>query len=66
MNGRKGMRAMDIVAVLTKVVQNQQQIINEQKKLLNEQNETNENQDKLINALFKRIKKLEETPNKKQ
>ena len=66
MNSRKGMRAMDIVAVLTKVAQEQQQIINEQKKLLNEQNETNEKQDKLINALLKRIKKLEEKPNKKQ
>jgi hypothetical protein len=45
MNGRKGMRAMDIVAVLTKVVQDQQRV--------------NEEQNKLINKLLKKIKELE-------
>ena len=45
MNGRRGMRAMDIVAVLTKVVQDQQRV--------------NEEQNKLINKLIKRIEELE-------
>jgi hypothetical protein len=55
MNGRKGMRAMDIVAVLTKVAQNQQRKISEQKKSIEElrefihdQNEINKKQDGLI------------------
>ncbi len=33
-NGRKGLGSMDIVAVLTKVLQDQQQVINDQKKAL--------------------------------
>jgi len=45
MNGRKGMRAMDVVAVLTKVVQEQQKV--------------NEEQNKLINELKEKIKELE-------
>jgi len=52
MNGRKGMRAMDIVAVLTKVVQDQQKTIDDQEK-------RNKIQDKLINELKERIKELE-------
>jgi len=45
MNGRRGMRAMDIVAVLTKVAQEQQRV--------------NEEQNKLINELINKIKELE-------
>ena len=33
-NGRKGLSSMDIVAILTKVLQEQQQVINDQKKAL--------------------------------
>ena len=53
MNSRKGMRAMDIVAVLTKVAQEQQRVNKEQEEMLEEQNE-------LIIKLIERIKKLEE------
>jgi len=66
MNGRRGMRAMDIVAVLTKVVQDQQKKIREQEKLINKHNETNENQNELINSLLKRINKLEQESHRKQ
>ena len=73
MNGRKGMRAMDIVAVLTKVVQDQQKKISKQEEFIHDQNEKNKIQDglmkeqeeilrkqgQLINALKERIKKLE-------
>ena len=73
MNGRKGMRAMDIVAVLTKVVQNQQRIINEQKdknieqdKLIKEQKEglkkqsdLQKKQAKIISELKDRVTELE-------
>ena len=48
MNGRKGMRAMDIVAVLTKVVQDQQEKISEQEEFIHDQNEKNKKQDGLI------------------
>ena len=65
MNGRKGMRAMDIVAVLTKVAQDQQRIIKkqkdknikqdklikEQKEFIHDQNEINKRQDGLIRKL---------------
>jgi hypothetical protein len=53
MNSRKGMRAMDIVAVLTKVAQEQQRVNKEQEEMLKEQK-------KIINKLIERIKKLEE------
>jgi len=59
MNGRKGMRAMDIVAVLTKVVQDQQKTINGQEVTLEEQKKINK-------ELQNRIKKLEEKSHKKQ
>ena len=75
MNGRKGMRAMDIVAVLTKVVQNQQKIIKEyenaiceNKGLISKQNEKNIEQEKVLkqqNELINQlIKKIEELDNK--
>ena len=66
MNGRRGMRAKDIVAVLTKVVQDQQKTINKQKnknikqdKVLKDQNELLKVQIKIINELKERIKELE-------
>ena len=73
MNGRRGMRAMDIVAVLTKVVQEQQKTLDEQKtaldkqeKMNTKQNEINDTQNELINKLLERIKKLEANSIKKQ
>ena len=59
MNGRRGMRAMDIVAVLTKVVQNQQKKNKEYEKLLGEQSELLKRQIKLISELKKRVTELE-------
>jgi len=66
MNGRKGMRAMDIVAVLTKVVQDQQKVNEEYEKLLGEQSEllkkqieNLKEQNKTINELKERISELE-------
>jgi len=67
MNGRKGMRAMDIVAVLTKVVQDQQKKISDQdqinhkmSELLRKQIEHLKEQNKIIKALKERINKLEQ------
>ncbi|NIM18197.1 MAG: hypothetical protein GTO45_39860 [Candidatus Aminicenantes bacterium] len=51
-NGRKNLSAMDIVAVLTKVVQEQQKSLQQQQKLVQEQQKT-------ITELNKRIEKLE-------
>jgi len=59
MNGRRGMRAMDIVAVLTKVMQEQQKKISEQQEFLHDQNETNKNQDGLIRKQEEMLKKQE-------
>jgi hypothetical protein len=51
-NGRKNLSTMDIVAVLTKVLQEQQKLIREQQKISREQQKT-------IDELNKRIQKLE-------
>jgi hypothetical protein len=51
--GRKGMVSMEVVAVLTKVVQEQQKLILSQQKAFDEQNE-------IITRLTKRIDDLEE------
>ena len=67
MNGRRGMRAMDIVAVLTKVVQDQQKknkeyerLFEEQGELLKKQIEHLKEQNKIINELKERIKELDQ------
>jgi hypothetical protein len=72
--GRKSLGTMDIVAVLTKVVKEQQNIIEkmktEQQNKINAQEKTNKeqqktiekmkkDQDKIINDLIKRIEKVE-------
>jgi hypothetical protein len=52
MNDRKGLSPMDIVAVLTKVVQEQQKTMQEQQKV-------SERQQKTISALSEKISELE-------
>jgi hypothetical protein len=66
MKDRKGLSAMDLVSVLTKVVQEQQKTINEeretntrQNKLINIQKELLKRQNRTINDLIRRLEKLE-------
>jgi len=55
---RKGMSPMDVVAVLTKVVQEQQELIREQKKIVQEQKEIVQEQQKTIGVLSKEVADL--------
>jgi hypothetical protein len=59
MNGRKGMRAMDIVAVLTKVVQNQQKKISDQDQVNHKMSELMKKQIEIISELKEKVDKLE-------
>jgi hypothetical protein len=56
---RKGLSPMDIVAVLTRVVQEQQKVVQEQQKVIQDQQEINLNQQKLIKEVEKRLETLE-------
>jgi hypothetical protein len=59
MNGRKGLSPMDMVAMLTKVVQEQQKALLEQQKAAREQMKVNQEQQKEISELKEKITKLE-------
>ena len=56
---RKGISTMDVVAVLTKVVQEQKKIIREQKDSIQDQEKVNIKQQTIIIELLKRIEALE-------
>ena len=60
-NDRKALCAMDVVAVLTKVVQDQQIRQQQQEKLLDEQRRTLESQQALLVALTRRLAEVETT-----
>ena len=55
---RNGISAMDIVAVLSKVVQEQQEMIKKQQKVAKEQQRLAEEQQKTISELQKQIDEL--------
>ena len=55
---RKGLSPMDIVAVLTKVVQEQQRIIEDQQKTAKEQREVSNQQQKTISVLSEKVDEL--------
>ncbi len=56
---RKGLSPMDIVAVLTKVVQKQRSEIQEQQKAVQEQQKTNQKQATVIKTLTEKLAQLE-------
>ena len=56
---RKGLSPMDIVAVLTRVVQEQQKTIKEQQEIVLKQNNSMQEQQTLINTLLKKMTQLE-------
>ncbi|MCP5050832.1 MAG: hypothetical protein GY940_26950, partial [bacterium] len=56
---RKGLSSMDIVAVLTKVVQEQQKLVDMQQKQMSEQKQQMSDQQKTISELKKRIEQIE-------
>ncbi len=58
MNERNGLHTMDVVTILTKVVQNQQE---EVKTLKEQQKEKDKNQKKIIENLLKRIERMEKS-----
>jgi hypothetical protein len=60
MKDRKGLSAMDVVSVLTKVVQDQQKKIRDQQEIIINQNNINKKHYKLFNNLLKRIEYLEQ------
>ena len=64
MNGRKTLGTVDIIAVLTKVVQEQQETLKKQQLLLHEQQKTLTEQQETISQLGKRLAQLENNPNK--
>ncbi|UCC38785.1 MAG: tail fiber domain-containing protein [Candidatus Aminicenantes bacterium] len=56
---RKGVSTMDVVAVLTKVVKEQQRVMQEQRKNVQEQQEMNKEQQRIIMELLEKIEALE-------
>jgi len=60
---RKGMSAMDVVAVLTKVLQEQQKKDKVLKKLVEKQHVTLQEQQRAIEELWKQINELKEKNN---
>jgi hypothetical protein len=66
MNDRQALSPMDIVAVLTKVTQDQQKQIRDQQKLNQEQQKLNQEQQKKISLLMARLSALERKSTKKK
>ncbi len=56
---RKSVPVMDVLALVTRVVKDQQQTINEQKKAIDAQRQANDDQQKVIGDLLQRLSRLE-------
>jgi len=66
MNDRKGLNPMDMVAMLTKVVQEQSKVVQEQMKVNQEQQKALSSQQKEISVLKEKITKLEKRSRKEK